>query len=372
MSTQSTLEPIRIGVIGVGQIGKSHLEKYSKLAGAQVVAVADLNQNEAQRVADEQNIAHVYSDFRELLKRSDIDAVDVCLHNNYHRPVTVAGLEAGKHVYCEKPMAGSYRDALTMWETAQKCGKKLHIQIANIYETSTRVAKQLIEEGQLGEVYHARSVGLRRRGRPFVDGYGTPTFVQKQHSGGGALYDMGVYHIATMLHLLGNPNVERISGQTYQKTGMDEARRAQSGYDVEELGLGFVRFEGDLTLDIVEAWAAHQADLGAPCLLGSEGGIRLEPFTLYKNMGDLQMDCTVDLKSAAYRWSNVHQLGDIYDSSQAHWIAALQGRVELLPTARYALNTSLISQGIYFSSQQRRELTAEEVLEASKAIDVAV
>ena len=138
MSNQSTLEPMRIGVIGVGQIGKHHLNTYGKISGAQVVAVADLNETEAQRLADEQGIPHVYRDFRDLLKRDDIDAVDVCLHNNYHRPMTVAALEAGKHVYCEKPMAGSYRDALTMWETAQNCGKKLHIQIANIYETSTR------------------------------------------------------------------------------------------------------------------------------------------------------------------------------------------------------------------------------------------
>src|SRR5439155_14345468 len=96
--------------------------------------------------------------------------------------------------------------------------------------------------------------------RPFVDGYGTPTFVQKRNSAGGALYDMGVYHISQILYLLGNPPVTRVGGKTYQKTEMDETRRAASGYDVEELGVGFVRFAppaGDVTMELIEAWAIH-------------------------------------------------------------------------------------------------------------------
>src|SRR4029079_631569 len=120
--------------------------------------------------------------------------------------------------------------------------KKLAIQLATLYSLETRAARELITAGEFGDVYHARSSGYRRRNRPFVDGYGTPTFVQKRNSAGGALYDMGVYHIAQVLYLLSNPKVTRISGKTYQKTAMDEKRRSASGYDVEELGLGLVRF----------------------------------------------------------------------------------------------------------------------------------
>jgi predicted dehydrogenase len=371
MSEQNSA-PIRVGVIGVGQIGKRHVEQYQKVPNAQIVAVSDLNEAEAQRVAEQFGIPHVYRDFRELLQRDDIDAVDVCLHNNYHRPMTVAALQAGKHVYCEKPMAGSYRDALTMWETAQQCGKKLHIQISNLYNIETRAAKTLIEEGHLGEIYHARSVGHRRRGRPFVDGYGTPTFVQKKHSGGGALFDMGVYHIATILHLMGNPNPTRISGKTYQKVEIDAARLETSGYDVEELGLGLVRFDNDATLDIVEAWAIHLGGLGQSVVAGDKGGLSLDPFAFFRNEGDLQLDSKVDMNAFKFRLDNVRGLSGLYDTSQHHWIAALQNRVEMLPTAKLALNTSLISEGIYFSNQLGREVSVEEVLEASKPIEVNV
>ncbi len=98
---------IRIGVIGVGQIGKHHLEIYRQIEGVKVTAIANRGEAEARRVAEIYDIKHVYTDFRKLLERDDIQAVDVCLHNNLHMPATVAALRAGKHVYCEKPMAGS-------------------------------------------------------------------------------------------------------------------------------------------------------------------------------------------------------------------------------------------------------------------------
>ena len=356
-----SLNPVRVGVIGVGQIGKRHVETYAKMSNVELVAIADLNEPEAQRVGTQWNIPHVYTDFRGLLARDDIQAVDVCLHNNYHMPVTVAALEAGKDVFCEKPMAGAYVDALTMWESAQATGRKLGIQFVTMYSNETKAAKELIDGGNLGELYHVRSSGHRRRGRPYVDGYGSPTFVQKQHSAGGALYDMGVYHIATLLYLIGNPAVERISGKTYQVTAMDAARRAASNYDVEELGLGFIRFAGGLTLDILEAWAVHMDKFDGSMILGSQGGVRLDPFGFFRSLGDLDLDSTADLSAFDWRLHNVRTDGDAYDGPQQHWIAALQGRVPLMPTAACALTTMLISEGIYLSDRLGREVTAEEV-----------
>ena len=361
--------PIRIGLIGAGQRGQQHLESYQSLPGAEIVAVADINEALARHVAATFNIPNVYTDYHDLLQRDDLDAVDICLHNNLHRPAAVAAMQAGKDVYCEKPMAGSYADAKIMYDTAHALGRKLAIQLFTLFKPETRAAKLLIDDGSLGELYHARSTGFRRRGRPYVDGYGTPTFVQKRHSAGGALYDMGVYHIAGLLYLLGNPGVTRITGKTYQKTPMDPQLESSSGYDVEELGLGFVHFENDITLDIIEAWAVHLDGFEGSSILGTLGGVRLDPFGYYHNLGDLEMNSTMDLEQISYRWKNVHQRGDVYDSSGHHWVAALQGRVELLPSAELALNTMLISEGIYLSDQLGREVTADEVRERSVAFN---
>lgn len=365
-------EKIRIGCIGVGQIGKHHLDNYSKIENAKLVALADINESELNRVGDYFAVPNRYTDFREMLKRDDLDAVDVCLHNNLHMPVTVAALEAGKHVYCEKPMAGSYIDAEAMLGKAQELGLKLSIQSRLLFEVETRAARALIDQGLLGKRYHARAYGFRRRGRPYVDGYGTATFVQKQVASGGALYDMGVYHIIQILYLLDNPRPLRVSGKVYQETEMDPRRRQTSGYNVEELGMGFVRFDKEVTLDILESWAIHLDSFEGSYVVGSKGGVRLEPFGYFHSAGDLSLNSTADLEEFSYRLHNVHEQGDIYDSPQHHWVAALQGRVELLPTAELALNTMLISEGIYLSSKLGREVTAEEIRAASVSAAIAV
>jgi predicted dehydrogenase len=269
-------------------------------------------------------------------------------------------------------MAGSYRDAAAMLETARQTGKKLSIQLATLFANETRAAKELIDAGELGELFFARSTGWRRRGRAFVDGYGTPTFVQKKFSAGGALFDMGVYHIAQVLYLLGNPQPLRISGKTYQKMEMHEKRREQSGYDVEELGMGFVRLAGDLTLDIIEAWAIHLDAFEGSAVVGDKGGVRLNPFGFFKSAGHLDFSSTADLEKAKFRWETVAGDHACYAGPQQHWIAALQGKVPLLPTAEIALNTMLISEGIYLSSARGEEVSADEVVGLSKSTAVTL
>ncbi|GGF98109.1 Gfo/Idh/MocA family protein [Paenibacillus abyssi] len=372
------MDKIRIGIIGVGIIGKAHLDYYAKIEGAEVVAAADLNEAELKSVAEKYNIPHTYTSFQELLKRDDIDAVDVCLHNNAHAPVTIEALKAGKHVYCEKPIAGSYIDGKSMLEAAELYGKKLHIQLSFLYHKETIAAKTLIDEGKLGRLYHARSTGYRRRGRPYVDGYGTQFFTRKETAGGGALFDMGVYNISQMLYLLGTPKVKTITGSTYQEMEIDERRNGISGFDVEEMGVGFVRFEDGLTLDIIESWAIHLNEFEGSSIVGSNGGIRLPgyaqgrriPMSYHTNLCDMEMDSTFNLDAMDYRWHNLRDNRDAYDSSQHHWIAALQGRVELLPTAEIALQTMLISEGIYISQHLEREVTSDEVVSMSQSLSL--
>jgi predicted dehydrogenase len=355
------MEPLRIGIIGVGIIGKSHLREWQEIGGVEVVAACDIDSAELNRVGDLYNIPHRYSDFRELLKRDDIVAVDVCLHNNLHAPVTIAALRAGKHVYCEKPMAGAYWDAKEMLRVARETNQHLHIQLSTLYTPQVRIAKRFLDAGRLGKVYHARSTGFRRRGRPYVDGYATKEFVQKEIAAGGALFDMGVYHISQMLYLLGMPNVERVSGRVYQETDMDAHRREVSGYSVEELGTGFVRFEGDLTLDIIEAWAIHLNGMEGGCIVGSQGGLRLDPLSFHSTEEDVETNWTFEAGGTNWRWHQLDPMLAHYDSSQRHWKAALLGLVPLLPTAEIALKTMLISEGIYLSGRLGREVTREEI-----------
>ena len=105
----------------------------------------------------------------------------------------------------------------------------------------------------------------------------------------------------------------------------------------------------------------HMNKFDGSMIFGSQGGLRLEPFSFFRGLGDLDLDASVDLDAFDWRLHNVRDQGDAYDGAQEHWIAALQGRVPLIPSAAAALNTMLISEGIYLSERLGREVTAEEV-----------
>jgi len=154
-------KPIRIGLIGAGQIGNIHLKNYSQIPEVRVIAVADLSPEKVEAARREYDIPDGYADFQDLLARDDIDAVDVCVHNNKHAPLAIAALRAGKHVYCEKPMAGTYRDAEDMIQAAREHSRMLHIQMGTLYGAEVRAAHRLIADGHLGKIYYARSFGYR-------------------------------------------------------------------------------------------------------------------------------------------------------------------------------------------------------------------
>jgi len=360
----------RIGIIGVGQIGTSHLTNYSQIPEAQVVAAADLFPEKLAAAREKFGVRDTYADYKDLLARDDIDAVDVCVHNNKHAPLATAVLASGKHAYCEKPMAGTFRDAEDMMLAARKHGRMLHVQMSTIYRPETRAAKRIIDEGHLGRVYYARSFGYRRRGRPFVDGYGTANFVDRSISAGGALFDVGIYHLAQILYLIGNPAAKTVTGATHQELDMYEERRAFSSYSVEEMGLGWVRLEGGVSFDIEETWAVHHDGQEASKILGSKGGLRLDPLVYFSSVADMPASSTFDLKASDTRWHACFPDTVWYDSSQRHWVGALLGRVSLLPTAEIALNAALISEGIYQSARLGRELASEEIRKASTATSI--
>ncbi|UCC69486.1 MAG: Gfo/Idh/MocA family oxidoreductase [Armatimonadota bacterium] len=360
-------DKVKLGIIGVGQIGKMHLKRYESLP-VEFVAACDIDEPEARRVAAEYDIPTVLTDFRELLKIEEIQAVDVCLHNNLHSPVTIAALEAGKHVYCEKPIAGSCVDGKAMVEAAQRTGRMLSIQLFSLYSKETKATQRLIKEGYLGDLYFAKSINYRRRGRPYVDGYGTSSFVQKSIAAGGALFDMGVYHIAQILYLLGNPEIQTVTGAAHQAIPMYPDREKNGKYDVEELGLGFVRLAGGVSFSIEESWALHIGQEGQHSqLFGSQGGVCLSPLSYHATVADMEMSATFDLDSADVRWHRCLPDTDAYDGAQPHWVAVLQGRVPLVDSAGIALATMQISEGIYLSQRLGREVTAAEILEKSKS-----
>ena len=366
------MKKVRIGVIGNGIIAEHHMKTYADIPEAEVVALCDIDEAKMNSMGDRYNVSRRTTNIGELLRMDDIDAVDVCLHNNLHAPVSNEVMRMGKHCYCEKPMAGSFVDAKSMYDTMLETGKKLHIQMGFLYQKETKAAKRFIDGGDLGHIYHMRSYGFRRRNRPFVDGYATKEFVNDTTSGGGALFDMGVYHITQLLYLMNIPKLQRVTGHTYAEIAMDEGRRQESGFNVEELGVALATYEGGLSMDFIESWAIHGKPFPGSTIYGSEGGLTLNPFCFHSRKYNMELDTTVDLAQMDYLDHTVYANTAFYDNSQHHWIHALLGDCELLPTAKIALETSRVQEGINLSQKLGREIWADEIekLSVSKNLEI--
>ena len=136
------MKELRIGIIGTGMISNRHMTIWSHIPGTKVVAGCDIDQAKVRAWGERYGIPQedLYVDFREMLKRDDLDAIDVCVHNNLHTPVSVAVMKAGFPCYCEKPMAASYADAKIIYDAAKATGQKLAVQLSSIYNLQTRLA----------------------------------------------------------------------------------------------------------------------------------------------------------------------------------------------------------------------------------------
>src|SRR3954447_2585367 len=205
-------DQLGVAIVGTGTIANSHLRSLSQHQPAKVVAVYDVIGDLARKFADRWNIPHVTSSLEDLLDRKDVDAVIVSTPPHAHKEPTIAALESGKHVLCEKPFALDPDEAEEMTQTAERTGKYLAVCSARRRcGAAMRRSQEMAAAGQLGEVYYVRDSQFRVRGRPGIDILkDTHWFLDSRRAGGGALIDIGVYEIDAMLWLLGNPTVRTV------------------------------------------------------------------------------------------------------------------------------------------------------------------
>ena len=153
MAAQKKDPKVRVAIIGCGGIANGkHMPSLSQLEAVEMVAFCDIDQARAEKAAKEYGAhdAKVYTDYRELLEDKSIDVVHVCTPNKSHADISVAALDSGKHVMCEKPMAKTAADARRMLEAARRSGKNLPLLI-RIDSVLIRVLKAACRRGDLGK-----------------------------------------------------------------------------------------------------------------------------------------------------------------------------------------------------------------------------
>ncbi|MBD3182356.1 gfo/Idh/MocA family oxidoreductase [Candidatus Poribacteria bacterium] len=280
----SNPKKLKVGVIGAGFAGRSHMEGYSNTENADLIAVCDVGEERAKEAAKKYNIPNVFTDYNEMLKLDELEAVSVCLPNIMHMPASVAALESGKHVLCEKPLATNAEEAQKMVATAEKNGKILAMSLNFRYMSTSLTAKKIIQSGKLGEVYYAKTAMLRNNAIP--KGW----FHVKEKSGGGPLLDLAAHVLDVTWWLMGKPKPVAASGSTFAKLGVKGKGMGTWGVgygdgpvDIEDMAVGLIRFEDGQTLFVEVSWALQSPPTQYCNIYGTEGGITVFPdFVIHK------------------------------------------------------------------------------------------
>ncbi|WML38303.1 Gfo/Idh/MocA family oxidoreductase [Neobacillus sp. OS1-2] len=258
---------LRVGVIGCGSIAQHrHLPEYKANKKVELVAVCDINEERAKEVAEKFG-ATAYTSYEALVTSGTVDAVSVCTPNFLHAPISIAALEAGLHVLCEKPMATSKQEAEAMIAAAEASGKKLMIAHNQRFVPSHQKARQLIASGEIGKIYSFRT----------AFGHGGPEgwsvegkegwFFQKEKAFVGAMGDLGVHKTDLLRYVLGEEITE--VGSFVETSAKDFAT-------VDDNAVCVLKTESGIIGTLAASWAYVSREDNSTIIYGEKAILRLE------------------------------------------------------------------------------------------------
>lgn len=265
-----------------------HALAIREVDGANLHACADLDDERRIAFGNEYAPSKGYSHYDELLQDRQIDAVIICLPNFLHFPASLAALEAGKHVLCEKPPTMNAAEMKVLRDEAAK--RRLVYFFSRQYRFSPgmRAAKAAVKEGRVGKIYHAKATFVRSRGIPAGIG---DWFTDKKRSGGGALIDIGVHALDSVWYLMGTPRPISVSAQIFRNF---EHLVKVPVFDVEDAAYAFIRFETGAVIHLETSWAGNLSDDVPPrkyfgrelinsIVYGTKGSVQLNPLSLFED-----------------------------------------------------------------------------------------
>jgi len=271
---------VGIGVLGFGFMGRTHSYVYRTLpiyyeappVNLKLAALCDKKRDRAQLAAERIGFSYYSTDYRDVLKREDVQIVDNCLPNAFHASPSIEAIEHGKDIICEKPLGRNLREAKQMLAVAERQHVKHMVCFNYRYVPAIIRAKEILDMGWIGRVFHFRAVyGHSRLVDPLVP---IEWRLKKNLAGGGALADLGIHMIDLALHLVGK--ITRVNAET--QTFVEERPAGKNGsdiVDVEDAGVLLMRFENG-ALGSIEAsrFATGFIDELRIEIHGSEGALQ--------------------------------------------------------------------------------------------------
>jgi len=233
-------EIVNVGLIGCGFMGRTHSNAYRKVCNffdlerrPVLKAVCDFEEK-SRPFAERWGYESIETDWRRLLERNDIDLIDICLPNNLHAEVAMAAAEAGKMIICEKPLAMNSRQGQKMVDAVEKAGVANFVSFNYRRIPAVTLAKNLIDEGRLGRIFHSRHLFLQdwTISKDLPQGGDTLWRLDAEVAGSGVTGDLLAHNIDTAMWL--NGPIEKVTAMT--ETFIKERRHNVTG-KIEKIGI---------------------------------------------------------------------------------------------------------------------------------------
>ena len=348
---------IKIGIIGCGGIANGkHMPSLSKLSDVEMVAFCDIDISKAEEAKAQYGTpdAKVYEDYKELLKDTEIEVVHVCTPNRSHAPISIDSLHAGKHVMCEKPMAKTAEDARRMVQAAKETGKKLTIGYQHRHKPEATYLKDVIDRGDLGDIYFAKAFAVRRRGTP---NWGV--FLNEFEQGGGPLIDIGTHSLDVTLYIMNNYEPKMVVGTKYKKVNNADCGNPWGGWapeehTMEDSAFGFIVMKNGATIILESSWALNTCEPiqeGSTVLCGSDAGAQIKNGVII-NKGEFNrlIEIKPDLSSGGVAFYDGVSSSPA-DVEARRWIDAVKNDTDPVVLPEQACVVSEILEAIYKSAE---------------------
>ncbi len=350
---------IEIGIVGAGGMASYHCKGFAQ-AGAKVVCVADFNEQKASFFAKEHGIVHTASSLTEMLERfPTLDAVSIVTPNKFHAPLSIEALQAGKHVYCEKPPARNATEMQAMYDAAKVSGKTLMFGFNNRARPEAQAMAAYIRQGVVGKINSAQATWIRRAGIPGFGGW----FTDKALSGGGPVIDL-LHMIDLALYFMGFPKPKAVLASTFNDfmgnpdfKGPWGIADGTSPMDVETSAHAMVTFEDGQALMIRTSWAEmNEREVVSVVFQGSRAGGKVERLFARDGYDETSMD-TLSLFTEEFgRQVNREVITEKDETmgriaNAASFVECIMGNKEPLNTPQEALALMTITDAMYESAR---------------------
>ena len=349
---------VRIGIVGAGGMVDYHIDGFLS-AGAEIVGIADVAVDKARRVADLRQIPHVFSDVSELLRMDGLDAISVIVPNKFHAPLSIQGLEAGKHVFCEKPPALNAAEVEQMVAAAKASKKTLMFNFNNRARPESYAMMEYVTDGTVGRINSAQATWVRRTGIPGFGGW----FTTKALAGGGPLIDL-LHMVDLALHFMGYPEPAHVLGQTFDDFITDTNFKGPWGIpdvaegvtDVETAAHGFVTFKSGQVLTLRVSWAEMvKSELVSVVFQGTGAGGKVERAFPDDGIDETAVDtCELYVQEHGQSVNRTIKVEASPDMgrirSAANFVRVIEGKEAPLNTPDQALSLMKIIDALYESA----------------------